>query len=117
MLADWSLSNKNIFSEKNVLELGSGIGFTGITMAKYCDVKSLYLSDCHEDVLNTICQNIEINFPMEHKIEQDITTYLWNNHIIGIIIEYCIGKLSEAVHVLKFNIISYCYLFLVAAVV
>ena len=63
MLADWVLNNKNIFENKTVLELGSGVGFTGITVGKLTNVKSLLLTDCHYDVLKTINKNIEINFP------------------------------------------------------
>lgn len=62
MLSDWVLCNKDTFSNKNVLELGSGVGFTGITIGKLCDVKSLMFTDCHNDVLKTICENIKINF-------------------------------------------------------
>ncbi|XP_047988461.1 protein-lysine N-methyltransferase EEF2KMT [Leguminivora glycinivorella] len=62
MLADWALCNKNAFLHKNVLELGSGVGFTGITIAKHCKIKSLVLTDCHEDVLKAINENISINF-------------------------------------------------------
>ncbi|XP_061712478.1 protein-lysine N-methyltransferase EEF2KMT isoform X2 [Cydia pomonella] len=63
MLADWALCNKNIFLNKKVLELGSGVGFTGITIAKHCKIKSIVLTDCHDDVLKAIKENIIINFP------------------------------------------------------
>uniref|UniRef100_A0A2A4JBK2 Uncharacterized protein n=1 Tax=Heliothis virescens TaxID=7102 RepID=A0A2A4JBK2_HELVI len=63
MLSDWALSNPEIFANKNVLELGSGVGFTGITISKLCNVKSLTFTDCHNDVLKTVCENIEINLP------------------------------------------------------
>ncbi|CAB3242459.1 unnamed protein product [Arctia plantaginis] len=62
MLSDWALCNKDVFSNKYVLELGSGVGFAGITIGKMCPVKSLMLSDCHEEVLTTIKENIVINF-------------------------------------------------------
>ncbi|KAI8420680.1 hypothetical protein MSG28_007910 [Choristoneura fumiferana] len=62
-LADWALSNKDVFAHKKVVELGSGVGFTGITIAKECNLESIVLTDCHNDVLKTIKRNIEINFP------------------------------------------------------
>lgn len=62
MLSDWALCNKDVFTNKNVLELGSGVGFAGITIGKMCPVKSLVLSDCHDKVLTTIKENIVINF-------------------------------------------------------
>lgn len=63
MLADWALSNKDVFAHKKVVELGSGVGFTGLTIAKECKVESIVLTDCHFDVLKSIKRNIEINFP------------------------------------------------------
>lgn len=62
MLSDWALCNVEVFKDKKVVELGSGVGFTGITIAKYCQPRSIILSDCHEDVMNTIDKNIAINF-------------------------------------------------------
>ncbi|XP_046964980.1 protein-lysine N-methyltransferase EEF2KMT [Vanessa cardui] len=61
MLSDWALCHKETFSNKHVLELGSGVGFTGITIAKLCDITSMIMTDCHSDVLNTINNNIQIN--------------------------------------------------------
>lgn len=69
MLADWVLSNETLFHNKKILELGSGVGFTGITIAKHCKIDSILLTDCHEDVLNAICDNIEFNFPQKGCIE------------------------------------------------
>ncbi|XP_063359865.1 protein-lysine N-methyltransferase EEF2KMT [Cydia amplana] len=63
MLADWALCNEDIFLNKKVLELGSGVGFTGITIAKHCGIKSIVLTDCHDDVFKAIRENILINFP------------------------------------------------------
>ncbi|XP_073943817.1 protein-lysine N-methyltransferase EEF2KMT-like isoform X1 [Choristoneura fumiferana] len=62
-LADWALSNKDVFAHKKVVELGSGVGFTGITIAKECNLESIVLTDCHNDVLKTIKRNIKINLP------------------------------------------------------
>ena len=76
MLSDWALCNQSIFSNKNILELGSGVGFTGITIGKLCDIKSLMLTDCHEDVLKTINENIHINFPHFKQVKNnDITLF------------------------------------------
>jgi len=37
LLSDFILENRDIFnSEQNVLELGSGVGLTGIVAAMYC---------------------------------------------------------------------------------
>lgn len=63
MLSDWALCHKEVFTNKNFLELGSGVGFTGITIAKYCNIKSMIMTDCHSEVLKTINDNVLINLP------------------------------------------------------
>ncbi|XP_014370353.2 protein-lysine N-methyltransferase EEF2KMT [Papilio machaon] len=63
MLSDWILCNKKIFYNQRILELGSGVGFTGIIVGKYCMPKSTTLTDCHSDVLDLLVENIIINFP------------------------------------------------------
>lgn len=76
ILADWATTNREEFCQKNILELGSGVGFAGITIAKHCNVNSIYLTDCHDDVLQTIGKNIEINFPDSCKsVSSNITMY------------------------------------------
>ncbi|CAK1545265.1 unnamed protein product [Leptosia nina] len=70
-LTDWILSNKLLFKNKIILELGSGVGFTGITINKHCDISSIDFTDCHVDVINTIQENIEINFPDSQRYEKD----------------------------------------------
>lgn len=62
MIADWALCNKGLFADKKVLELGSGVGFTGITIAKFCKTREFIFTDFHDDVLKAICNNISINF-------------------------------------------------------
>ncbi|KPI91609.1 Protein FAM86A [Papilio xuthus] len=62
MLSDWILCNKELFYNRRILELGSGVGFTGITVGKFCMPKSITLTDCHSDVLDLLVENIAINF-------------------------------------------------------
>ncbi|XP_050668061.1 putative uncharacterized protein DDB_G0277003 [Leptidea sinapis] len=71
IMADWILCFKNLFKNKRVLELGSGLGFTSIILAKFCDILSLVLTDCHDDVLLNICKNVIINFPDSIQIKED----------------------------------------------
>lgn len=61
-LADWSLQNKSEFTNKTVLELGSGVGLTGIIVSKFCNPSNTYLSDCHSSVLEMLCANVRLNF-------------------------------------------------------
>lgn len=84
MLTDWALCNKDLFSNKLVLELGSGVGFTGITIVKHCNVRSMTMTDFHDEVLETINTNIQINFPTS-KSEQksNSTIYTSDDYDIG----------------------------------
>ncbi|CAH1185685.1 unnamed protein product [Phyllotreta striolata] len=60
-LSEWIIYNKDQFNEKIVLELGSGIGLTGLVLSKTCEAKQIYLTDCHETVLENLRENTEIN--------------------------------------------------------
>ncbi|KAG6452745.1 protein-lysine N-methyltransferase EEF2KMT [Manduca sexta] len=75
VLSDWALCNKEFFKSKTILELGSGVGFTGITVTKLCKPSLFLLSDCHNEVLNTICDNIRINFHQLNETEQADVIY------------------------------------------
>lgn len=44
-----------------VLELGSGVGLTGLTISLSCAPKTVILTDCHPVVLKTLTENIELN--------------------------------------------------------
>lgn len=43
------------------MELGSGIGFTGIAICKTCNPKAYIFSDCHPCVLQQLTENIRLN--------------------------------------------------------
>ncbi|KAG5884909.1 hypothetical protein JTB14_034107 [Gonioctena quinquepunctata] len=67
-LSEWIIQNKDSFREKTVLELGSGIGLAGLVLAKECSPKYTFLTDCHETVLKTLCENVQIN-STQHPID------------------------------------------------
>ena len=46
---------------RNVLELGSGLGLTGISILKQCHCNSFTFTDCHTQVLYLLAKNIELN--------------------------------------------------------
>ncbi|CAG2237986.1 EEF2KMT [Mytilus edulis] len=50
-LAEWAFENSGLLENKKVLELGSGLGLTGIAICKQCKLRSLTFSDCHPQVL------------------------------------------------------------------
>ncbi|KAM9222897.1 protein-lysine N-methyltransferase EEF2KMT isoform 2-T2 [Leptosomus discolor] len=60
-LAEWAIGNAAAFSNRTVLELGSGIGFTGIAICKTCNPQTYVFSDCHPGVLQQLAENIRLN--------------------------------------------------------
>ncbi|XP_072943687.1 putative protein N-methyltransferase FAM86B1 [Epargyreus clarus] len=100
MLSDWALCHQSIIADKKILELGSGVGFTGVTIAKHCDIQSIILSDCHQEVLSTIRDNIRINFP-EYKEEEtsSITVFSGKQKSLGVtILDWnCVEELSDEI--------------------
>ncbi|XP_022318118.1 protein-lysine N-methyltransferase EEF2KMT-like isoform X2 [Crassostrea virginica] len=65
-LAEWCFEHESFLKNKNVLELGSGLGFLGIAVCKQCQLDSFTFSDFHPQVLFLLMKNIEINFLNEH---------------------------------------------------
>ncbi|KAK7167625.1 hypothetical protein R3I94_001881 [Phoxinus phoxinus] len=57
-LAEWALGNTHIFKSKTVLELGSGIGLTGIVVCRSSSLTKYIFSDCHQTVLQRLKDNI-----------------------------------------------------------
>lgn len=46
---------------RTILELGSGVGFTGIAICKSCQPRTFIFSDCHPRVLSQLGENIRLN--------------------------------------------------------
>ncbi|XP_030140527.4 protein-lysine N-methyltransferase EEF2KMT [Taeniopygia guttata] len=74
-LAQWALQNPGLFRDRTILELGSGIGFTGIAICKTCQPRTFIFSDCHPRVLRQLGENIQLNgFTPEPDVTWSIQT-------------------------------------------
>ncbi|XP_063790310.1 protein-lysine N-methyltransferase EEF2KMT isoform X2 [Pseudophryne corroboree] len=60
-LAEWAVENIDIFKNRTILELGSGIGLTGLVICKSCFPKKYTFSDYHHKVLQQLKENIQLN--------------------------------------------------------
>ncbi|KAG8006561.1 Protein-lysine N-methyltransferase EEF2KMT [Nibea albiflora] len=60
-LAEWALDHQHTFTGRTVLELGSGVGLTGITICRSCSLNRFVFSDCHPSVLQKLRNNIQLN--------------------------------------------------------
>ncbi|XP_012538620.1 protein-lysine N-methyltransferase EEF2KMT [Monomorium pharaonis] len=62
VLSQWCIENRGQFCGKNVLELGCGVGLTGMSVISVCTPKQYIFSDCHPIVLDMLCENVKLNF-------------------------------------------------------
>ncbi|KAJ8345109.1 hypothetical protein SKAU_G00293020 [Synaphobranchus kaupii] len=60
-LAEWALENPQVFADRNVLELGSGVGLTGVAVCRSCAPRRYVFSDCHPSVLQRLRNNARLN--------------------------------------------------------
>lgn len=60
-LTEWALENPQVFKDRNVLELGSGAGLTGVAVCLSCAPGRYVFSDCHQSVLRLLRNNVRLN--------------------------------------------------------
>ncbi|XP_070837119.1 protein-lysine N-methyltransferase EEF2KMT isoform X2 [Chaetodon trifascialis] len=60
-LAEWALDHRHTFAGRTVLELGSGVGLTGIAICRSCRPNRFVFSDCHSSVLRRLKANVQLN--------------------------------------------------------
>ncbi|KAM9844275.1 protein-lysine N-methyltransferase EEF2KMT [Aulostomus maculatus] len=64
-LAEWALEHPHTFAGRSVLELGSGVGLTGIAICRTCSPSRYVFSDCHHSVLQRLRDNMQLNGLLE----------------------------------------------------
>nr|XP_055237162.1 putative protein N-methyltransferase FAM86B1 isoform X8 [Gorilla gorilla gorilla] len=72
-LAEWAIKNPAAFTNRTVLELGSGAGLTGLAICKMYRPLAYIFSDCHSRVLEQLRGNVLLN---SLSLEADITANL-----------------------------------------
>ncbi|XP_033108724.1 protein-lysine N-methyltransferase EEF2KMT-like [Anneissia japonica] len=60
-LAEWAVENKAHLKNRHILELGSGLGFTGLVICKWCCPAKYTFTDCNDYVLHAIEKNVAMN--------------------------------------------------------
>lgn len=60
-LAEWCLENRQVLSGKRVLELGSGVGLTGLVVCRACRPSRYTFTDGHRSVLRMVEENVATN--------------------------------------------------------
>ncbi|KAM6956887.1 protein-lysine N-methyltransferase EEF2KMT [Aplochiton taeniatus] len=60
-LAEWAMVNQQVFTDRTVLELGSGVGLTGMVICRSCSPLRYLFSDCHHSVLENLKDNVQLN--------------------------------------------------------
>lgn len=70
-LANWCIHHKDLFFNKRIIELGAGVGLTGIMVTKSCFPVSYLFTDYHEKVLKILNYNVKLNFDQSTQVCND----------------------------------------------
>jgi protein-lysine N-methyltransferase EEF2KMT len=80
-LAEYVLAHGDLFTGRSVLELGAGVGITGIIVAKCVRLSRLVMSDYAPKVLLNQRYNTELNEPYVCPVDVDIIDWeSWDPH-------------------------------------
>lgn len=60
-LAEYIIYNPHCVKDKHVVELGAGVGLTGLIAAGFCRAKSMHMTDYTEVCLDNLSYNVDIN--------------------------------------------------------
>mmetsp|Transcript_19107 Transcript_19107/g.31832 ORF Transcript_19107/g.31832 Transcript_19107/m.31832 type:complete len:575 (+) Transcript_19107:136-1860(+) len=61
MAVDFAVAYKRFFKGKSLVELGAGVGLSGILLKKVCELSSVLLTDYEQSVLDNLRHNVSVN--------------------------------------------------------
>lgn len=70
ILSRWVIDNREVFDDKQVCELGSGCGVSGLAVHKYTNAKRVVLSDLFAHTIQNLEHNVELNKAGETEAEE-----------------------------------------------
>ncbi|TYZ64612.1 hypothetical protein PybrP1_008248 [[Pythium] brassicae (nom. inval.)] len=77
-LAEYVITHPEVFEDKTVLELGAGVGFTGLVLAQVARPKRVVLSDYAARVMQNLRYNTEVN-ASRFQCPVDVVTLDWES--------------------------------------
>ena len=80
ILSRYSVKNKEIFKNKNIIELGTGCGLLGISILKKTECNHLTFSDYQDSVIDNLKDNIKINIPKISNEKYNILKLDWRDY-------------------------------------
>ncbi|XP_073279885.1 calmodulin-lysine N-methyltransferase isoform X2 [Primulina huaijiensis] len=83
VLAYYSLSRRDSFRDKRVIELGAGYGLAGLVIAMVTDVSELLISDGNPQVVNYIQHNIDANAASFGNTKVKSMMLHWDQHEVS----------------------------------
>lgn len=91
---------------RRILELGSGSGFLGSVVCSVCSLSSFTFSDCHNEVLELLVENICRNLHLTGELTQDVSAA----EVIVIVVISVVSLAVLLYYLSIFALSLYCYL-------
>ena len=80
ILSRYSVKNKEIFKNKNIIELGTGCGLLGISILNKTDCNHFTFSDYQDSVIDNLKDNINLNVIKKYKDKYNILKLDWRDY-------------------------------------
>lgn len=80
---EWCFENASYFQGKSILELGSGLGLTGLAVVQNCKPSSYIFTDVHDSVLRILRENVNINLSNESPLSYNADSGKNDNDLVS----------------------------------